>query len=504
MANKPITITLLGFAGFVFACFTLFYNRGENKSAFHEIKYNPVVITKTILSGERQSIKASINAANSLKKITDPSLKDSVKKINPDSIIAFATSVLRKIDSLYFERHIDSNLKKSIEANLKSEIGLDSLFRFDTLFKKDKLLEEDSAYAGDSVYKAVKLNFLFNDPQLKRVTGSSRVALDIKKFNSDIDFFTQYPGFGIWSLLIIVFCCCLFITAGFCMHTGSELDQLTSSTLCKSKLRYWPALIICILLLAIFVGVTYLTFYDGETIRDLYFMKGLGNKIKLISILGYAAAAFCFAGMVSVAAFTTCFQNRAVGSPEQPAIQTALKARITELETKLQQEADETQKKDLQEQIQTHKKELEASFLITANAADYEKLRSLFRKFFYAIALLLALLTFCTGALYSASDSLDFMKMLKDDMGFSPARHDFVYLYAALHTLLILLFYLPAQLLFESNKPVPPPGVAATVQVGGLLGGLKTQWGKLTEVIVAGAPLVASFAQWLLNMIFEG
>lgn len=503
MTNKPITITLLGFAGFVFACFTLFYNGCENKSAFHEIKYDPIGITKSILSGEKEPMKDRISSANSLKRNTDPNLKDSIKRTNPDSIIAFNTSLLRKIDSLYFERHIDTNLKKSVEANLKSEIGLDSLFRFDTLFKKDKLLKEDSAFAGDSVYKAVKLNFVVLDPQLKIATANRRIGLDIKTFNSDIDFFTKYPGFGIWGLLIIIFCCCLFMTAGFCMHTGTELDKLTSSTPCKIKLKYWPALIICILLLAIFVRVIYLTFYDGETIRDLYFMKGLGNKIKLISILGYASAAFCFAGMVSVAAFTTCFQNRAAGSPEQPAIQMALKARVTELETALQQEADEAKKKDLQGQIQTHKKELGASFLITANAADYEKLRSLFRKFFYAIALLLALLTFCTGALYSASDSLDFMKMLKDDMGFSPARHDFVYLYAGLHTLLILLFYLPAQLLFESNKPVPPPGAAAGLQPGGLLGGLKAQWGRLTEVIIAGAPLVASFVQWLLNMVFE-
>lgn len=502
MKNKPVIITLLGFAGFVFACFTLFYNSCKNKSVFHEVKYDPVFISKIILKERRDTLKRWLDSTDTLKAHTDKLKTDSIVILN--NKVADYSSSITKIDTHYFFKHFDTAGKKQVELYLKSAIELDSLVRFDSLFGKKKLDSSDAIYAGDSIYNSVKLNFILFDHRLRKDTTSYRISLPIQTFYSDVDFFTKYPGFGVWALLIIVFCSCMFMTGGFCIHTGSELDNLTSLKSCDNKLHYWSSFAICFILLAVFAVTSYLTFYDGETIRDIYFMKGLGKKIRFISVFGYTSAAFCFAGMVSVATYVKCLKKRIEDIPEETAKQTALTEKTAALEVLLQNETDPEKKKLTEEEIGKQKGLLKASKLITSNAAsDYETLRNLFRKFFYATALLLALLTFCTGTLYSAADSLDFMKMIKDDMGFSPARHDFVYLYAALHTLLILLFYLPAQLLLNSYAP-PPSNTTTGPPDKGFLNGLKSQWSKLSEVLVVGAPLMASFAQWLLNMVFEG
>ena len=93
--------------------------------------------------------------------------------------------------------------------------------------------------------------------------------------------------------------------------------------------------------------------------------------------------------------------------------------------------------------------------------------------------------------------------MLKSDMGYSPVRHDFVYLYAAVHTILILLFYIPAQLQLAQYKTQTEKTEAPNEPKKNLLSNLSGQMKKTTDVLVVGAPLVASLVQWLISLIFE-
>jgi hypothetical protein len=498
MPNKSLLVTILGFMGFCIGCFTLFNNCSGKKSQFHEVQYAPEEIAKGMLKDKKDLLVKDTVSLYDLKK---SSLKKSGLYIDSiNTIIARDSDLVGKIEkySLRLSRP-DSIRKTEIEFFLKSSISLDSLTRFDTLFVND---------TSKLSVKKIPLKFSFYDSATEVGELHKATELTVSNFTSDVDLFSKYPGFGIWAFLIITFCCCFAMTIGFCINSGDELSVLTSSKLCNKAFSYSKSFWICLLLLGVFALVVYLTFYDTDAIKDLYFMKGLGKRIGSISILGYTTAAFCFAGMISTATYVKCFIEKIIATPDQKTIQQALNEEIAKLNELLKAETDITKQADLQSKIAVKNSELITSQALANTRLtaieNYKALKQLFRKFFYAIALLLALLVFCTGALYSAVDSMDFMKMVKSDLGFSPARHDFIYLYAALHTLLILLFYLPAQLVMDDYKDAVV--VTTTSDEGtktGFLSGLGVQVKKLTEVLLVGAPLVASFAQWLLNLIFE-
>lgn len=523
MANKSIVITVLGFAGFIFACFLFFYNSGDTKSLFHEIKYDPNIVARTMLKEKRDSVSNKIDIEIKLRHSLTEKIEKKDNELERDRrdsiqrILDIDTPLLKAINNYYtlsdFE---DSTLYKAAESNLKSSVNLDWLFHFNTLYSDgyfDTLysgVHFDTLYSGgridtilstDTSFKKIPLSFTFYDrgPDIEKIGEIYKtVPLPIYNFYSDVDFFSKYPAFGVWAFLIILFCCCFAMTIGYCIYSGNELSVLIVGKKCEGTLSYWKSFWICFLFLVFFVATIYFTFYDSSAIKSLYFMKGLSTRIIIISILGYTTAAFCFAGMISTASYAEYFKDKFQK-------QASLNEEIVRL-TKSLENADPGSKTDIENQLQTKNKELKDFQMIIDNReTDYTNLRQLFRRFFYAIALLLALLVFCIGTLYSAVDSLDFMKMIKNDIGFSPSRHEFVYLSGALHTLLILLFYLPAQMQVARFKvKSTEPSAEEETKKGLLKGiGLGGQLKSISDVLLIGAPILASFAQWLLNMFFE-
>ncbi len=495
MRNKSLVMTMLGFLGFCIGCFTLFGNCNNKKSFFHEIQYSPNLIAKEFLTERRASIKKEkTDLINQKKTITDDSTVKAIQeRISNDS------TLLTKIDEYFLHNSSDSAFRVRAESNLKSSIDLDWL-------RETKMTYVDS---NRNSFNKVPVKFSFYDKDLKEKDLSveqsdSTIYLSIYNFKNDVDLFTKYPGFGAWGLLILVFCCCFAMTIGFCVNAGSEFSALAANKGCTNTLSYWISFFICLGILVIFVAVLYVTVYDNDSIKDLYFMDGMNNRIQVISVFGYTTAALCFAGMISTASYAKCFNDRIESIKDQAGIQTIINDDIGKMSVLLETEAAVNKKAEIQKMIQEKKVELQFSQTIVANAAsDYGELRHFFQKFFYAIALLLALLVFCTGTLYSAVDSLDFIQMLKSDLGFSPARHDFIFLYGALHTLLILLFYLPAQYQMSMYKTSPEQTKQDDEVKKKIWTGLGGQMKKTVDVLVVSAPILAGLAQWLISLLFD-
>ncbi|HEX7844920.1 MAG TPA: hypothetical protein VF476_03905 [Chitinophagaceae bacterium] len=532
MLHKSATLTILGFAGFIFSCFTFFFTCSKSKPGIHEIGYDPRVVARQILTDKRDSIAIEIEKSNtkydSLKKIKGDTSRgkkiDSITtKLKKDSVLFEKILVYyRKIDS-------DSSVTKNADKYLQADLNLNLLTTYDKWLssvkrdsisssKKDAVSspkrDSTSPSKKDSLSSfrqdSISINFTFYDPDLKIGEIHKPIKLPVQRFSGDLDFFTRYPAFGFWALCIIIFGCCLFMTVGLSIDSGKDLERLVPAG-CTSSSPYWKSLILCFVLLAAFVFTTYKTFYDGETIKDLYFMNDLQTKVKWLSILGYAGAAFCFAGMISSASKAACMKKEVDDFNAQLQLQAEITAIIDKLTIALAAETDPVKQASINTDITNNKIKLAASQALTTTGVKattkYEQFRQLFKRFFYGISLLLALLVFCTGALYSACDTVDFIRMIKSDMGFSPVRHDFVYLYSGLHTLLILLFYLPAQLIINNHKPeettIPITATTNTTSQPppGILTGLKNQVKGLGNVLIAGAPLVASFVQWLLSIV---
>jgi hypothetical protein len=131
----------------------------------------------------------------------------------------------------------------------------------------------------------------------------------------------------------------------------------------------------------------------------------------------------------------------------------------------------------------------------------FSKLTKIFQTYFLLAATILSLMVLCTGALYSTVNSLDFIKLLADDWGYSPARTDFIYLYGGLYSIVLLLVYIPAKMRFSevdiSDKPPVPAENAKWYDF------LKDPFGALRGTLVATSPLLVSLIQSLLDVLFR-
>lgn len=525
MRNHSLWFTCCGVVGFCFACFILFGTCGKTKSTFHEIGYNPVYIARQMLQDKKEdlciNLKKLDDTINSFKPKDDEKWKQRItKKYSADSLL------LHHIESRYFTIHADTNTWKKAHTSLRTFVTLDSL------------LFLDSIYTSSPNLQYIPVKFAFDDTNFKSEESYKNIHLPVKNIPVDIDFFSKYPGFGIWAFLIIVFISCVFMTIPYCIDALNQLSKLAKNAGCYKKGIYWISLGCSIVLIAAFIGGIMYTLYDSDAIKDIYFMRNLRFKIRTISIVGYIGAACCFAGMLSASFYARHFIDRIPPeTDEQKKLKEEislleaskdpdkeielnekrellrLSKRVTPAERQLHMKADiESIEKSLGEadpvqkaalEIELSKKKEQSKLFdlrLAAVVSDYAQLNNIFRRFFYAISLLLALLVFSTGALYTAVDSIDFMQMIKQSLGFASARPDFVYLYGALHTLLILLFYLPAKFQLAGYKSSANSNTTEDKKswIKSLAGPMK----KLPDLLIATAPLLASLVQWALSLVF--
>jgi hypothetical protein len=102
-------------------------------------------------------------------------------------------------------------------------------------------------------------------------------------------------------------------------------------------------------------------------------------------------------------------------------------------------------------------------------------------------------------------NSLDFIKLPDDDWGYSPARTDFIYLYGGLHTIILLLVYIPAKMRF-SEINIGEEGASTNEKKTGddkWYNILKNPFGQIKGVLIAASPLIASLVQALFDLLFN-
>lgn len=193
-------------------------------------------------------------------------------------------------------------------------------------------------------------------------------------------------------------------------------------------------------------------------------MRSLTTSMAMVTVLGYLGGAFCLAGFIHTAAMLGYFTRQI----NRAAIEAGPSAT--------------------------------ASTALTTEQKIYIGLQSAFQTYFILSAVILSLLVLTTGALFSTVNSLDFVKLLSDDWGYSPARTDFVYLYGGLHTVILLLVYIPAKMRFSE---ITIKGVPDAPPHGKWFDTIKSPFGPLKEVLIAASPLLASVVQSMVDIFFN-
>jgi hypothetical protein len=234
-------------------------------------------------------------------------------------------------------------------------------------------------------------------------------------------------------------------------------------------------------------------FNDEVMIKALFFMRTFTNSMYMVMGIGYITGSCCLAGFIYIASALGYF------------------SRSVKVKAKAQKIIMQTNLIDQNDQEDTAVK-AKLNDLEVAKARDheiYDKLINYFNTYFILSAIILSLLVLCTGALCNTINSLEFVKMLTKEWGYSPVRPDFVYLYGAMHTIVLLLVYIPAKMRFKEIQlpPITVPGTTGDTvspkENSKWFDLLKTPFGQLKDVLVVASPLLASLVQSLFDLLFK-
>jgi hypothetical protein len=277
-------------------------------------------------------------------------------------------------------------------------------------------------------------------------------------------FLVRYPTFGLWALSLIIQATLywLFLPLMFYKIIVEPTDGEFGISRNTRVIYLAVVLAICAL---IFITFVFGTGDDKQIVRPELFMDNLNIAFGYVNILGYLVAGVCLTGML--------FCMIGAGSEAAGANAGNYKAVKANLDT----------------------------------------IRGRFNQYFLITAIILSLAVFTTGQFFSALNTLDFMKVYNRSIGFEYFRNETVYLYAILHSFLLLLFYLPVHMgIAEAYGKVNGFAAALPAATAAVTADSKKEVAtsdpgtsllrKFLDLFVVGSPLIAAFLKSLLDIAF--
>lgn len=507
-------LSLLGIVGFMVGCLILYYpelnNKNKQSSVFHEVVYKPQQLAIPTIKKAKDSLEILIRTRKQLLKDINDKI-DSINKLlkdkpNDKEITDFISNLNKDKSKLEGENNVDTlkfvqlnSFSKYYEdlspADSQGFYKLNKAFHFD--FTQATLHHWESAFNKDSDYSmTIPVRCFFKDPDGKITDKIGyESALEIKPAPSDIDFFDKYPAAATWMLLIFFFCSFCFISVATCINHVGRINRIfqEENMIASPKVWYGLICVIAMVIMWLLFKVWHATFFDDPVIKNIFFMKNMSSSLDWIIRLGSIAGAFCIAGFVYSASMLSAFVK--------PLIRIRKQIKQQQIELKKADAISTIVNDQLQPDLLENKTALVQKQEQESKQAEMvNKLAVVFRNYFILASINLSLTVFCTGALYNAINSLDFVKLLTDDWGYSPMRDEFVYFYGILFTILLMLVYVPAKLRFaEVDKSTPPTGETNT-KWNDFLNGL---FSRTAEFLVAASPLLTSFVHSLLGTIMK-
>jgi len=268
-----------------------------------------------------------------------------------------------------------------------------------------------------------------------------------------MNFVTDYPLFGIWIILTIAQMMLWFML--FPLLTGNIRDL-------KLKLGEFYCITVGSVLKNLIVPVAFITssvvvldriLADSTVIYDNYFMSGYNDKFRSYALVGYAIATYCFG------TFLTLIRQ------------------VTDMDEKVKG------KLDRKDPVLNDK---------------YLALKEAFDNSFLASAIILSFLVLWVGITINAINSTEAIKFYGIVTGKPLIPEDFIYLMGLFHTVILLSFYIPAKLKFNSlsltkQEDTATTGSSSPRKIFTLLAE------NLATLLVTTSPLLASLIQKLVG-----
>ena len=502
-------LAAVGIVGFLFGCILFFYSDFSTPfttdSIFHEIVYNPRLHGGIAVKNATDSFENLIACKNEIIKTNENIIKANNALAKTDTNVASTINRLNEENKkLANEREIDTNKIKLLsnyrkyyedvsetdslgfkELNkvLHFSITANDLDVWDTMFNlKEYSFEKD-------------VNFYFKNSDLKmpeRIGGIAEFKTVPAK--SDVAFIGKYPSAGIWILLIMVFCSLSFLSIVIAVNQKSKIAKIfvDGGYNAVEEKRYWWICLYTLLVIGFLMIVWHYSFFDDSVVKNIYFMKNMIVSLNCVIALGVLAGAFCIAGFIYSASMLSFFAKPLI----------ATRKAVKQKEIKIDQTKSMALNNDKAEPVAAADQKALADEQSKQNMQEhtFNKLATIFQNYFMLSAIILSMVVLCTGALFATINSLDFVKLLADDWGYSPARSDFIYFYGALFTIILLMVYVPAKIRFSEVDVWR----TNTVQGNGkLIDIIKNPFGPIKDLLVATSPLLVSLVQSLYELLFK-
>jgi hypothetical protein len=290
-------------------------------------------------------------------------------------------------------------------------------------------------------------------------------------YKSNFQFMAKYPEAASWVFLMVMLCGFCFISIPACIYIMEQVLLIFKKEERPRQKGYWVATPIVAGCLIVFLVVLFETFSDEPPVKDLFFMRTLGNLLQVVNVLGCVAGAFCLAGFIHSASMLGYFADK-----------------VTAQATKVKEEREEVKKSDEEAKHKEY-------------ADQFRRLLGFFHRYFILSAILLSLVVLCTGALYNAANALSFLKLVRVNWGYSPAGGDAVYLFGGLFTAILLLVFLPAKMQFGDVELRLPRDKDSLDDDNKWYGLLEQPFSWLKGGLIAATPFLSGLVQGLIGLL---
>ena len=420
---------------------------------------NQVGYTAFELSGKDSIIRAiyKCRLQNLRNKIA--AIKPVTKKSIPDSATREKAIAAARTDSATLLKAIFTAINDSMTfANGNADTSLAYFTRRFTIRREvleDALANEnwDTAHIA-----AIPLPFSHIDtpaePGKFPLIGHDTMNLSRKPYQTRIDYFSDNPTSALWLVISIAQFTLWFLVIPLLYGmleslrarvSGVAADTLTYKNWGISSIQ--PGVFFLL-----FTGVFYFFIIDATVIKDHYLLDGFNGKMFLYGIAGYLPTVACF-GMYLLTS-------------------KAIDALAIDVQENNRTLAGDTQ---LKENFKALNKTFESSFMITA--------------------VILSVFVLWMGVLYHAINDTAVMRLYTAYAHRDFLSYDDVYLVAAIHSIVLLLYYVPVKAKFSSTRLSDDASTTAAINKPKILSNI---YDSFTTLLITASPLLTGLVQKLL------
>lgn len=283
----------------------------------------------------------------------------------------------------------------------------------------------------------------------------STMYLKLKHIKKDLfmDFVSSYPVFGLWTFFTIaqatIWC---LLSALFYQNFRTFSDKLDKSVKVKKPFNHIVDFLYTTFFISVFCVFFYWIIIDNWVIDDHFFLNGYNTRMTIYALVGYIFAIFCLAVNFPIIRLLDEVQKlRAAGESD---IANALFVQVSEL----------------------------------------------FNFAFFTCAVILSMFILWSSLVINGVNGLEVMRLYHLLAGKSFIAGDYVYLLGLIHSLILLVFFIPTYLLLKNSAlegTKPDADGKQKFPIKELLTGLTSSLGM---ILVTASPFLTSFVQALLQI----